>query len=345
MFEPPIKAAKLAEIIQGRLEGDDELAVTEIASLENATAQSVTFAADERRAGELEISQAAVAIVPEGLPAVQGKTLIRVADVEAAIAALLAAVAPQEDLPAAGVHPSAVISPDAELAAGVAVGPSVVVNAKAKIGKGTVLCAGVKIGRDVVIGENCVLAEGVVMRYGCVVGDRVRIGSNSVVGQDGYGYFFRNGVHNKVIHAGNVVIENDVEIGACSCIDRAKWGSTRIGAGTKIDNLVQVAHNVQIGRGALLVAQVGIAGSAKLGNYVVLGGGAGVRDNITVGDGVQCAAHSAIAQSVPAGKTVAGTPAKEAKEIFRELLALPKLPDLLKQVKRMEKQIQDFLGR
>ncbi|HPS52919.1 MAG TPA: UDP-3-O-(3-hydroxymyristoyl)glucosamine N-acyltransferase, partial [Phycisphaerae bacterium] len=281
---------------------------------------------------------------PADLPAVAGKTLIRVDDVEAAIAALLAVIAPGEDLPPVGIHGSAVVAQDAELAPDVAVGPCVVIGGNARIGRGTVLCAGVKIGRDAVVGENCVLAEGAVLRYGCVLGNRVRIGCNSVIGQDGYGYFFRNGVHNKIIHAGNVVVEDDVEIGACSCVDRAKWGSTRIGAGTKIDNLVQVAHNVQIGRGSLLVAQTGIAGSAKIGNYVVLGGGAGVRDNITVGDGVQCAAHSAIAQSVDAGKTVAGTPAKDAREIFRELLALPKLPDLLKQVRKMEKQIQDFLG-
>jgi UDP-3-O-[3-hydroxymyristoyl] glucosamine N-acyltransferase len=161
-----------------------------------------------------------------------------------------------------------------------------------------------------------------------------------VIGADGFGYYTDQGVHHKIPHIGDVVIEDDVEIGAGSCVDRAKFGSTVIGAGTKIDNMVQIAHNVQIGRGCILCAQVGIAGSAKLGDYVVAGGHAGIRDTVTIGDQVRCAAFAAIASDIPAGEVIAGIPAHNARQTFRELRALERLPELIKKVRAIETRLK-----
>jgi UDP-3-O-[3-hydroxymyristoyl] glucosamine N-acyltransferase len=196
------------------------------------------------------------------------------------------------------------------------------------------------LGRDVRVGGECRLHEGVVVRHGCTLGERVEIGPNSVIGQDGFGYYFQDGAHHKVPHIGTVVIEDDVEIGACSCVDRAKFGATRIGAGTKIDNLVQIAHNVETGRGCLLAGQVGIAGSARLGDTVVLGGHAGVRDNIRLGDGVQAAAFSAVAGDIEAGQVVGGVPARPVREQMRAVHAAAKTPEMAKKLRDLQARIE-----
>jgi UDP-3-O-[3-hydroxymyristoyl] glucosamine N-acyltransferase len=337
----PITVREVAEWLGGEVEGDPSARVWGLASLEAAGPADLSFAADEKRVARLPQSKAAAVLVPAGSAAkpAPGTALIRVKNVQAAVAKLLSRLAEPEDVPPPGVHPSAAIAPDAQVGQGVAIGPGVSIGARSRVGDGTVLYAHVSIGADAAVGRSCFLAEGVVIRQGCVAGDRVRIGPNSVIGWDGFGYFSENGVHHRIQHIGNVVIEDDVEIGACSCVDRAKFGSTRIGAGTKIDNLVQVAHNVQIGRGCILVGQCGIAGSAQLGNYVVIGGNAGIRDNISLGDGVQCSAFAAVAQDVAAGQVVVGVPARPAREALRIVMAEEKLPDLLKRVKELESRL------
>ncbi|HQL72385.1 MAG: UDP-3-O-acylglucosamine N-acyltransferase [Planctomycetes bacterium ADurb.Bin126] len=337
----PMTVREVAELVGGQVQGDGEVRVDSLAPLDAAQSGQLTFALDERRLNKLGECRAAAALVSRAVEGLS-MSLVVVGDVQAALSALLGALHPGEDVPALGVHASATIAPDAVLGEAVAIGPGVLVGAGARIGAGTALLANVVIGRGATIGERCVLAEGVVVRWGCVVGNRVRIGPNSVIGEDGFGYHTVGGVHRKIPHAGNAVIEDDVEIGACSCVDRAKFGSTRVGAGTKIDNLVQVAHNVQVGPGCILVAQCGIAGSSRLGRYVVLGGSAGVRDNITMGDGSQCAAYSAVAGDVEAGQIVAGTPAGPARQRLRTLQALDKLPDLIKQVRQLETRLQQL---
>jgi UDP-3-O-[3-hydroxymyristoyl] glucosamine N-acyltransferase len=232
-----------------------------------------------------------------------------------------------------------VIADDADVDPTAAIGPGVMIGARARVGAGSVLKAQVSLGRAAVVGRDCLLAEGVVLGARCILGNSVIVGPHSVIGWDGFGYYFADGRHHKIPHIGHVEIGDDVEIGACSCVDRAKFGATRIGAGTKIDNLVQIAHNVQIGRHCIIAAQVGIAGSTRLGDGVVLMGHVGVRDNITVGDGVTCAAYAAIAGDVERGQTIAGIPARDARETLRVIQAWPRLPDLLKRVRDLESRI------
>ncbi|MFP4052795.1 MAG: UDP-3-O-(3-hydroxymyristoyl)glucosamine N-acyltransferase, partial [Phycisphaerae bacterium] len=266
-----ITARRIAELVGGSLEGDPDASVHWIAPVDTAGEGELTFAADEKYAARLADSKASVALVGEK-PETAPMTLVRVGNVNAAVAALLAELAPRESMPPAGVHPSAVVAEDATVDPAAAVGPHVVIGAGSSVGAGTILQAGVVLGEAVTVGAGCVPHENVVVKDRCRLGSRVVVGPGSVVGFTGFGYFTdpSTGVHHLVPHAGDVVIEDDVEIGACSCVDRAKFGSTRIGAGTKIDNLVQVAHNVQVGKGCLLVGQCGIAGSAVLGNHVVL---------------------------------------------------------------------------
>jgi len=334
-------ARQVAELVGGSVEGDGNVELLSVASIEAAGGSDLTFAGDSKHASRLARSKAGAAIVASE-PAEAAMTLIRVENVQAAVAKLLGHLAAPEDLPPVGVHQSAVIAADAEVSSEAAVGPGVTIGSGARIGAGAALCANVSIGARAVVGEQSVLSEGVVVKADCVIARRVRIGPNSVIGADGFGYYQADGVHHKIPHAGNVVIEDDVEIGACSCVDRAKFGSTRVGAGTKIDNLVQVAHNVQIGRGCILVGLCGIAGSAKLGNYVVAGGHSGVRDNITVGDGAQLSAFAAVASDVPDGEVVAGVPAAPAREQFRIVKASAKLPELLRRLRELESRIESL---
>ncbi len=330
---------QIADWIGATVEGDDSVVVGGFAPVHSAGREDLTFAADARYARQLASSKAGAAIVgdqPESAP----MTLLRVENVQQAVASLLEKMLPPERLPDVGVHPSAVVDPSATIADDARIGPGVTIGADSKVGEGSALRAGVRVGADVTIGRNSLLLEGAVICDRCAIGSRVRVGPNSVIGYEGFGYFTDAGVHHRIPHAGNAVIEDDVEIGANSCVDRAKFGSTVVGAGTKVDNLVQIAHNVKVGRGCLLVGQCGIAGSVKMGDYVVLGGHAGVRDNISLGTGVQCAAFSAIAEDVPDGAIVAGVPAIPAREALRTVKAQRRVPELIKRVRELEAKVR-----
>ncbi len=338
MDKKSLTVRQVADLLGARLEGDGSASVSGVASLEEASASDVTFVAEARHANRLADCLAGAAIV--GDFSVPSRTpLLHVSNVPMALARLLSYFSPGEDLPPPGIAPSATISPDATIGQNVAIGPGVCVGPRAAIGRSCVLCANVSVGAEVVLGDNTVLFEGVVVRRGCRVGRGVRIGPNSVIGFDGFGYYFSDGKHHRIPHIGVVVIEDDVELGACTCVDRAKFGVTRIGAGTKIDNLVQIAHNVQVGENCLMAAGVGVSGSVKMGAYVVWGGGVGIRDNITLGQGVQCAAMSGVGSDVPPGLTVAGYPAGPAREMLRQWQASTKLPELLKRVRELEARI------
>ncbi|MFP4353790.1 MAG: UDP-3-O-(3-hydroxymyristoyl)glucosamine N-acyltransferase [Phycisphaerae bacterium] len=330
---------QIADAIGARCEGPGEVEISGPAAIDAAGPGQITFAADSRRAAGLAASKASAAIVadaPESAPMV----LLRVDDVEAAWSNLLGLFAPELAEPAEGIDPTARVDASAKIDPAAAIGQNVVIGPGAVVAAGAVIGPNCVLEQDAIIGAATRLHAGVVVRHRCTIGAGCTIGPNCVIGHEGFGYFFRDGAHQLVPHVGNVVIEDSVELGACVCVDRAKFGSTRVGAGTKVDNLVQIAHNVQIGAGCLLVGQCGIAGSARLGDYVIIGGSAGVRDHVQLGDQARLAAYSAAAGDIPAGQTFAGTPAAEAKEAFRQVMALAKLPDLLKQVKKLESRVK-----
>ncbi len=236
-----------------------------------------------------------------------------------------------------GVSPQAYIHPEAQLAETVTVYPFAFVGARARIGAGGTLFPGVYVGEDCEIGPGATLYPNAVLMAGTVLGSGVTVHAGTVVGSDGYGYAQGPQGHVKIPQVGNVVIGSDVEIGANTAIDRAALESTRIGDGTKIDNLVQIAHNVETGRHCLIISQVGIAGSTKLGNGVVLAGQVGLRDNITLSDGVQVAAQSGVGTDLPPGYIAGGSPSMDAATYLKVSLSLPKLPELMRRVRRLEK--------
>jgi len=342
MSEETLTVRDIAELLDAEVHGSDKGRITSVAALDQAGPEDLTFAVDKRHASGLVTSQAGAAIVNE-LPNDAPMPLLVVDNVERAVAKVLGALARDYISPPVGVDASARVSPQAQLADDVTVGPGATIGPGAEIACGVVIGANVCIAGEVTIGRGSILQHGAVVLDRCVIGCRVIIGPNSVIGADGFGYYTDRGVHYKIPHIGDVIIEDDVEIGACSCVDRAKFGSTVIGEGTKIDNLVQVAHNVQVGKGCFLCAQVGIAGSAKLGDYVAAGGHAGVRDNVTVGSQVQCSAFAAVASDVPDGSVVAGIPAHDAKRTFRELRALERLPELIKKVRAIETRLESLV--
>jgi len=334
-------AGELAERLGGTIEGDSGATIAGIASLDTAGPTDVTFVADKRRAGELAGSAAAAAIVDADLKA-EGATLIRVPHVNQAVAAVLAMIGDDEDLPAVGVHPTAGVAGDARIDPTAAVGPGVVVGSGATVGAGAVLCINVVVEAGASVGEGTILLPGTILCRQCVVGAKCRIGPTAVIGSSGFGYEFDGAGHQRLNHVGHVEIGNEVDVGACSCIDRGKFGVTRIGDGTKIDNLVQVAHNVQVGRGCVLAALVGVAGSARLKDFVVLGGNVGVRDNITIGSGARVGACSCIAQDVPDGGAIAGYPAIDASTWLRSIRQFSKLSEMNARIRELEKKVRSL---
>lgn len=331
----------VAELVSGELRGDAGVEIRAVSPVSLAGPGDLTWANSPRHAALLAQSRAsAVLTLPElevgSLPAVVCPRP------ELALAKILTHLQLPIPHPPAGVHPAAIIDPHAVLAAEVAIGPGVVIEKGAQIGQNTKLHAGVFIGQDTTIGADCVIWPNVVVRERCKIGARVLIHANTTVGADGFGYNLEEGWFKKIPHIGTVEIGDDVEIGANSCIDRAKCGTTLIGRGTKIDNLVQIAHNVRIGEHCCIVSHTGIAGSTQLSDHVVLAGRVGVNDNISIGAGVQVAACSCVAGDVPAGETFVGIPARPHSDVFRELAALRRLPDMVKVVRELRKRVEQL---
>jgi UDP-3-O-[3-hydroxymyristoyl] glucosamine N-acyltransferase len=322
---------------------DGQRRVKGLATLEEAGPEELSFIGSEAFAGRLAETRAGGVIVQRKLklpPAPPGRALLPVDDADLAVARVLELFAPPVPRPPAGVDPSARVAASAVVAPGAAVGPLVYVGERSRVGARTVLHPGVYVGDDVVIGDDCQLFPNVVVRERITLGHRVVIHAGSVLGSDGFGYRWDGTKHAKIPQVGTVVVEDDVEIGSCVCVDRAKFSTTRIGRGTKIDNLVQVGHNVQIGPHCIVVGQAGLAGSSRLGAGVVLGGQVAVRDHVTVGDGAKVAATSAVAEDVPPKSIVSGTPALPHRQSLREQAALRRLPDLVVQVRKLQEEIE-----
>ncbi len=319
--------------------------ITGLSTLIEAGPGDLTYYSGEAHHRAFLASKAGAILVHQRLadsPPPPGAVLLIVEDADLAFSAILRKLAPPVPQPPIGCDELCRIHPSAKIGTNVAVGPFVVIGANCVIGDNCVLHPGVVVGDDVAMGEGCHLYPNVVLRERITLGDRVTIHAGSVVGSDGFGYHWNGSEHEKVPQIGTVVIEDDVEIGSCACIDRAKFSETRIGAGSKIDNLVQVAHNCRVGRHCILAGQSGLAGSAKLGNGVILGGQSAVRDNVSVGDGVMSAARSGIIENIPARQVVSGLPALPHRQSLREQAAMRRLPDLVVQMRKLTDEVEQL---
>ena len=334
---------ELAEALQARLDGDPARVVTGIAPLESAGPDQISFLTDLRYRDTARTSRAGAFLVPSDVADLPGP-MLRCSAPQQALIDLLRLFHPSAPTPP-GVDRTAVVAADARVDATAAVGPLSVVEAGAVIGPGVRLHPLVHVGPGVEIGEATVVYPHVSLREGVRVGCRVVIHAGAVIGADGFGFAFDGGAHRKIPQVGGVLIEDDVEIGANTTIDRATFGDTIVRRGTKIDNLVQIGHNVEVGEHSLLVAQVGVSGSSRLGRGVVLAGQVGIADHVTVGDGVIAGAQAGIPSDLEAGARVLGTPARPLAQAKRIMVAEGRLPELLQRVRALEQRLERLAAR
>jgi UDP-3-O-[3-hydroxymyristoyl] glucosamine N-acyltransferase len=334
------RLAELAELVGGRVEGDPDRTVEAVRTLDAAGPRDLSFVTNPKYRGRVAESAAGALLVGAALADREalGRDLLVADDPSYALARLLAVFHPGEARPP-GVHPTAVLEPGCSVDPTAHVGPYVVVGTGSRVEAGAALHAFVAVGRGCTVGQGAVLHPHAVLYDGTEVGARSIVHAGVVLGADGFGYATHGGVHHKVPQIGRVVLEEDVEVGANATIDRATLGDTRVGAGTKIDNLVQVGHNVQIGQRCILCGQAGIAGSTRLGNGVVLAGQAGVAGHIELGDRVQVAAKSAALSSVEPGAVVAGIPAVDMKKWRRQAVLLSRLEEMSRRLRALERKL------
>ena len=347
---PPMRALTLAEIarlLDAEFVGDAKTLITGVAGLDSTGPGMISFVDQERLLPAALESNAAALIAPVALaPAVRrqarrGKPVVLTGNPRLAFAKVMERLSPLT-MPEVGIHPSAIIEPSAHIGEGVTIREFCYVGHFAHIGDGAVLYPHVVIGDGAQIGDASILYPTVVINHHVHIGRRVRIHSGTVIGGDGFGYVMDGDQHYKMPQVGTVIVEDDVEIGANVCIDRATMGATRIGEGTKIDNLVQIAHNVQIGRNCILCGQVGLSGSVIVEDNVVMAGQAGLADHVTIGKGAVLGAKAGIMADVEASSFVMGTPAIPQREFMKREAAARKLPDNVRTLRKMERDIEDL---
>ncbi len=335
-----LTAGQIAELLSGELRGDPSLPISGLGPAGQAGPDQIAFAVGQVQLEEALAGNAGAILLPPGLslPGDCRPALILVDNPRLAAARLLERFHP-EPRPPAGIHPGASVDPRARVHPQASVGDGCHVGADASIGAGTILDPGVHVGEGCRIGDGCRLFPRVVLYPGCRLGHRVRIHAGSVIGSDGYGYVLDGERHRKIPQVGGVRIGDDVELGANVAVDRGALGDTVIGEGTRVDNLVQIAHNVSIGRHCLIVAQAGIAGSTAIGDHTVIAGQAGIAGHLSIGKGVSIAAQSGIMQDIPDGGKIFGTPGQPDREAKRQILALRRLPGLLRRFARLEERL------
>jgi UDP-3-O-[3-hydroxymyristoyl] glucosamine N-acyltransferase len=334
---------ELAAALQATLEGDPGRVVTGVAALDAAGPEHISFLIDARYGAAALASRAGAFLAgtdAAGLPA----PVLRAPKPQQALIRLLTLFHPPAP-PAPGIDPAAVVAPDARVDPTATIGPLVVVEAGASLGPRVRVHAGAFVGARAVVGEDSVIHAGVVLCAGVRLGRRVVVHPGAVVGADGFGYAFDGEAHRKIPQVGGVQIEDDVEIGANTTIDRAMLGDTVVRRGTKIDNLVQVGHNVEIGEHSIIVAQVGISGSCRIGRGVVLAGQVGVADHLEVGDGAVVLAQSGLARNVAPGEKVFGTPARPVVQAKRLFVLEEQLPDIVRRLRQAERRLQRLEGQ
>ncbi|MCX6552785.1 MAG: UDP-3-O-(3-hydroxymyristoyl)glucosamine N-acyltransferase [Acidobacteria bacterium] len=335
---------ELADRVGCTLEGDGDLVVARVATLEQAGPGDVSFLANQKYAGQVATTRASAVILALDAPPAPCATL-RAGDPYLAFAATVALLAP-DDRPPAGVSPLAHVASDVVLGPGVSIGPFVVIGAGSVIGARTIVHAHAAIYPGVRIGEDCLIHAHVSIRERCCLGHRVVVQNGAVIGGDGFGFAPKpDGTYQKIPQAAPVVIEDDVEIGANSTIDRPAVGETRVQAGTKIDNLVMIAHGVHVGRNVMLVAQVGVAGSTSIGDGSVLAGQVGVSGHLHLGKGTRATAQTGIPNSLPDGSFVSGYPAIDNRDWLKSSAVFRRLPDLRKAVSDLAKRLAELEAR
>lgn len=344
-----ISLQRLSELVGGVLTtGDAEQQITGLNSIVDAGSGEVTFLGNVRYLPALKTTRASAALVPDDLELPEtpdGLALIRVENPTLAFSSVIRFFGPPSAEFVPGVHESAVVASDVSFdPQKVSIGPNAVIESGVVIGDGSIIHAGTYIGRGVKMGADCVIHANATIKDRCVLGNRVILHSGSVIGTDGFGYELANGRHQKIDQVGIVQIDDDVEIGSCTTIDRARFGRTWIGEGTKIDNLVQVAHNCIIGKHCIIVSQVGISGSTRLGDNVTMGGQVGVVGHVEIGDQVMVLAKSAVTKSLPVAGSYVGYPARPLME-GRKMMALPaRIPELIDRVRELEKKLAALEG-
>ncbi len=333
----------LAEQLGCRLEGEAGVEIRGVRSPEDAGPHDLILIVHERYLRHLSSSRAGAVILPEGLPPVDRPSL-RAANPLLAFARALRLLHPGA-APIRGIHPSAVVSSDARVAQTASIGPLCVVGPGAEIGAGSVLEMQVSVGRGVRVGRDCRIFAQVVLRDDVVVGDRVILHSGTVIGADGFGFVRDGQRYVKIPQVGRVVIEDDVEIGANAAVDRATLGETRIGRGTKIDNLVQIAHNVRVGEDTVIAGQAGVSGSTRIGSRVTLAGQVGIVDHVEIGDDVIVGAQAGVTKDIPKGAVILGSPAIPHTDFKRQVAAVSRLPELRKALRVLEGRLAALEAR
>lgn len=330
---------EIAQSIDGQVVGDETIVIKGISGIKEASENDLTFLANSKYLPLANQTKASAIIVDQQMT-VEGKTVIQVANPSLAFAQAVDIFISHGHQKCKGVHATAVIGENVVLGDGVGIGPHVVVEDNVTIGDETIIMAGSYIGSDSQLGKQCLIYPNVTIRERSQIGQRVIIHSGSVIGSDGYGYATIDGKHLKIPQVGMVVIGDDVEIGACVTVDRARFDKTVIGRGTKIDNLVQIAHNVHVGEDCLIVAQAGISGSTVLENSVVMAGQVGIAGHLRIGKGAVLAAKAGVTKSVPEGAMYGGYPARDFKDTRKVEAHLGRLPQYAATIKALTQRIE-----
>jgi UDP-3-O-[3-hydroxymyristoyl] glucosamine N-acyltransferase len=340
-----LTARDIARIVQGELSGNPDEPVTGVAGIKEARPGDVTFVANARYLPALKTTHASVVLVAKNNRLDSTRTLVYVDNPSLAFTKVVEHTAPDPIGQQPGIHPSACVAAAAKLGRNVTIQPYAVVEEGASIGERSVIGAGSYIGHETRIGCDCLIYPRVTVRERTHVGDRVILHSGAVIGADGFGYETIDRKHQKIPQVGTVELDDDVEIGANTTIDRGRFGKTRIGKGTKIDNLVQIGHNCVIGEHCLICASAGLAGSTIIGNHVTIAGQVGVAGHLTIGDGAVIMAQAGVTKDVPAGAMMLGAPAVPHKEFKRVMAAMHRLPELAAKLRDLEHQLADLHTR
>lgn len=339
-------ALQIAQMIGGRVEGDENARVSTFAKIEEGKPGAISFLSNTKYIHYIYDTKSSVVLVDESLqlehevPA----TLIRVKSAYEAVARLLQAYESMKPKKK-GIHPMAFISPSATVGEDCYVGAFAYVGDGAVVGKRCQIYPNAVVGDNVNIGDDCILYPHAVVYHDCRLGSRVTLHAGSVVGADGFGFAPTPTGYDKIPQIGIVTIEDDVEIGANTCIDRSTMGSTYVRKGVKLDNLVQIAHNTDIGENTVMSAQVGVAGSAKVGQWCMFGGQVGIAGHITIGDHVNLGAQAGVPSSIEAGQTLIGTPAMNTRGFFKSQVIYQRLPDVYKQLQQLQKEVDALKGQ